>query len=231
MLDGRAADGDEPHGDIGRKMGRRIVAGIGGLLVLGLFALYTFGVVLAAVAGVGVAAWIARRREKALSLAASWVGAFAATGAVSLLTLGLVGLMAMRAPAGLKSQMKHAMDSASAAPPPPPPAWIERIAPGASARANARANAVHGSSAGQAFGVWAIVVGGLIATGMLAILVGTAGWLPALLLGYQSPGVGSGPLQTRRMRHLVPPDEIDDRERLCAFPHAFGSRVRSSACR
>ena len=137
---------------------------------------------------VGVAAWIARRREKALSLAASWVGAFAATGAVSLLTLGLVGLMAMRAPAGLKSQMKHAMDSASAAPPPPPPAWIERIAPELSASANARANAVHGSSAGQAFGVWAIVVGGLIATGMLAILVGTAGWLPALLLGYAIAG-------------------------------------------
>jgi hypothetical protein len=172
---------------------RRIVAGVTGVAALLLAAAFTLGGALVAAIGVAVAAVIARRRGRHLSGASSWI---AAVAAVMVVLIGVSGFSAASAPAGTLRQIRHTMDS-SQANPPPAPAWLDRIAPGATARANARRSAASGNLE-SAFGVWALVVGTVFLIGMVAGFVGTVGWLAALPLGYAITGrwIGSRPETT-----------------------------------
>jgi hypothetical protein len=163
--------------------GKQIVAGVVGTFGLALSARYTFGVALVASLGLAVASVTVRRRGRSLTRVSSWVGAVVA---VEVALIGIVAFGATRLPAGSFQQIKHTMDS-SQANPPPPPAWLERIAPGATARSNARASASTGQLGG-AFGAWALVVGAVFITGMIATFVGTVGWLATLPLAYAITG-------------------------------------------
>jgi MFS family permease len=162
---------------------RRIVAGVAGVAALVVAAVFTLGGALVAAIGIAVAAAIARRRGRRLSGASSWI---AAVAAVAVVLIGVSGFTAARVPAGTLGQIRHAMDS-SQANPPPAPAWLDRIAPGATARANARRSAASGNLEG-AFGIWAMVVGTVFLIAMVAGFVGTVGWLATLPLGYAITG-------------------------------------------
>jgi hypothetical protein len=171
---------------------KRIVAGVAGLAALLLAASFTFGGALVAAIGIGVGSAIARERGRRLTRASSWTAAVVAVGVV---VIGFFGVEGARLDAGAVRRFRQTMDS-SESHRPPPPAWLERIAPGAAARASARGPT--DPTVETAFGVWAIVVGTAFAGGMMACLIGTVGWLATLPLGYALTGrwIGSRPEAT-----------------------------------
>jgi hypothetical protein len=166
--------------------GKQIVAGVIGITALGVAARYTFGGVLGAPIGMTVAWWFVRRRGRRLSRSASWVAAIAATGVV---LIALIGFAAMQMPAGSWSKIQKAADSTKVHRP-PPPAWLERIAPGSTARANAQ-EVSFGAGATVGFAI----VGAMFGVGMLSGFLGTLGWLATMPLAYAITGrwVGSRP--------------------------------------
>ncbi len=165
---------------------KQIAAGVVGIIALGVAARYTFGGVLIAPLGMTIASWFARRRGRQLSRSASWVAAVVAPGVVMLV---LAGFAATQMPAGSWSKIQKVADSTKVHRQ-PPPAWLERIAPGSTARANAQQ-----VSLGPAATVWFALVGAMFGVGMVSGLVGTAGWLATMPLAYAITGrwIGSRP--------------------------------------
>ena len=170
---------------------RRIVAAVVGVAALAFAARFTVGGAVLAPVGIFVAWLVTRRGNRRLSRPWSW---FAAVAAVEIALLGAGGYAAMHAPPGTLSQIQHATDSAQANA--TPPAWMERIAPGSTARARAQSGSVSG-----AFSVWALVVGGMIVSGMIAMVVGTVGWLATLPIAFAITGRWIG---------APPPDVLGD---------------------
>lgn len=86
-------------------------------------------------------------------------------------------------PGGTMREIQHSADSASAASyKKPPPAWVERLAPGTTARA------AQGSSTPASLQtpllLWSVGVGLLL----LAGVVGSIGWAGAMLCGFAITG-------------------------------------------
>jgi len=162
---------------------KRIAAGVAGTIALVIAARVTFGGALVAAVGIGVGSAIARQRGRRLTRLSSWI---AAVVTVAVVLIGFAGFEAMRMDPGTFRQIRQAMDS-SQAHPSPPPAWLERIAPGAAARANARTSSANPTFA-TAFGVWSIIVGSALVVAMFASFVGTVGWLATLPLAYAITG-------------------------------------------
>jgi predicted PurR-regulated permease PerM len=163
---------------------QRAIAGLAGMLMLGVFATFTAGLALAAPIGMLGAGAVARHQRVPLTRGASWLGAAIAVLATLLL---LFGAFALLSPPGTFANFRQSYDSVSAASRnTPPPAWIERFAPGAS---RARSNAVTvGMQNSPAFTLWAAVVGGVLGCSMVAAFVGTLGWAAGLLLAYAMYG-------------------------------------------
>jgi uncharacterized membrane protein YgcG len=161
----------------------RVVAGIGGLLALAIAARFTFGAALLAPIGMAVASAIVRKRHHVLTRRTTWAGAVIAVGVV-LICATAIPLAFV--PAGTFAQIQRTADSVSAAPQPPPPAWLERIAPGASASSAAQRRP--SGALGSAFNVWAMVVGSVFVTAILSAFIGTIGWAVSLPLVYAFTG-------------------------------------------
>ena len=158
---------------------RQILAGVCGAIVLVVAAVFTLGGAVLAVMGIGLAALIARQRSRPLSRAMSWL---AAGVAVQITLLALAGYAAVKAPAGTLATIQHTMDSTQAHQP-PPPAWLDRIAPGASARARSTQ-----TPSSPAIARTTLMFTTIFGTGVLAAIVGTVGWLVAFPLAYALTG-------------------------------------------
>ena len=156
----------------------RTAAGLAGVVALLIAALFTVGTAFAAPIGVALAAWMMRRRGRALSLARSWMAAAAASTAA--VALGF-GLLFASLPSGT---FTSAIAEAQKAEQPPPPAWLERIAPG-STRPNPATERIVKSAP---FTLYAGMMGGVLAVVLIGSIAGSAGWGATLLLGYAGKG-------------------------------------------
>jgi hypothetical protein len=163
--------------------GSRVIAAVAGTVALGVAARYTWGGALLAPIGMAAAWAFLRRGGGRMSRGVSW---FAAAIGVEIALLALIAFVAGSAPAGTLDKIQHAADSATANPA-PPPAWIERIAPGATARAANRRVQFSGTAS-----TGLMIIGFGIGTGFVATVVGTLGWLATLPLAYAITGYWIG---------------------------------------
>lgn len=167
---------------------RRVAAALGGVLVLALGVVMSLGTALVALAGMGVAALVARWRKRPFTRVTGWIGA-ATAAAFALAAAG--GYVASVMPAGTFDRVQHVSDSVTAARRADPSSWEQRVAPtprGADSLASRLTTT-------RAFRVWSVVMGGLIAFSLGGALVGTMGWGAGMLLAYAASGrwIESGP--------------------------------------
>ena len=179
------ADAPQPPPTAPRsRTSRQIVAGVCGTILLIVAAVVTLGGAVIAVIGIAVAALIARQRSRTLSRPVSWL---AAGLSVQLALLAVTGYGVLKAPAGMMTTIQHAMDS-SKTNPPPPPAWLDRISPGASARARAARTSPSPAFNSPSFTATALVFSSIFGAGILGAIIGTVGWLVAFPLAYALTG-------------------------------------------
>lgn len=155
----------------------RIVAFLCGLVLLLVGSLVSLGMVLVGAAGMGIATLAQHQRRRSLTRVGGWLAALISVGIVCAVIAFVVSL---EVPANTWSQMRVAMDSASAASAKqPPPAWVERMYPGASQRAAARRQVFSGKTQSAflaaTFGFMAFFLVGIY---------GSFGWAVGMLLGY-----------------------------------------------
>jgi hypothetical protein len=132
-----------------------------------------------------VARAIARREKTPLTFGTSWLGA--AFGVCFALIIVALVLLA-RLPTGTIAKIGNTADSASvASSTKPPPAWLDRISPGASARARATSSKQTAVMT-RGFTIFGTVFGAVFLYSVLSMLIGTAGWAPSLLLTYAFTG-------------------------------------------
>jgi hypothetical protein len=158
----------------------RLSAFVASALVLLGGAIISLGAVL--LAPLGMWAWSAflHRRHRPASRATSWLAAMASV-AVGLLAVAGFALASL--PPGGVHRMTQAMDSASvASAKTPPPAWLERMAPGAQARA------ASGSATPPSLRTPLLIWGGGVALLFLAAIVGSLGWVGGMLGGFAVTG-------------------------------------------
>ena len=163
----------------------RGLAGIGGgILLLGV-SVVTVGIALLAPVGMIVARAIARREKTSLTFGTSWLGAaFGVCFALIIIVLVLVA----RLPTGTIEKFGKTADSLSTASnKAPPPTWVDRISPGATARARA-SQKNQNATLTRGFTIAFTVFGAVFVYSLLSMLIGTAGWAPSLLLTYAFTG-------------------------------------------
>ena len=160
----------------------RLVAGVGGVLAIVLVSLFTLGGALLGACGVGLAAARARRLGVATTRRGSWLGAVATVG-ISLLVGG--GIAVTRLPDGTLAQFRQTMDSASASTSTTTPAWLERVAPGTTARVSKSQEPAWWQGPVTA---WATVIGVVLVWAIFAGLIGTVSWLATMPLVYGLTG-------------------------------------------
>ena len=164
---------------------RRGLAGIAGAALLVGVSVVSLGLALLAPVGMIVARVIARREKTPLTFGTSWLGA-AFGVCFALIIIALV--MVARLPTGTIAKIGKTTDSLSAVSnKKPPPAWIDRVSPGATARARAgQTKQMATLTRGFTFG--SMIFGGVMLYSLLSMLIGTAGWAPSLLLTYAFTG-------------------------------------------
>jgi hypothetical protein len=164
-------------------IGRRVVAGFGGLVALAVTALVTAGGALAVPIGMVLAAAVARRRSRPLSGLGSWLGAVLAAG---VFVVGLSTILIANLPPGTLERVQRSIDSVSAAAADEqPPEWLQRVSPRAAAAAKPLPK---GSTAERAVNLWATLTGAVFAWALISALIGTVGWLASLPLAYAVSG-------------------------------------------
>jgi hypothetical protein len=163
----------------------RALAAIAGVAMLIGASVISLGLALLAPVGMIVARIIARREKMQLTFLTSWIGAaFGVCAALMVVALIFFALL----PGDTVASIGKTADSVStASQKQPPPAWLERISPGSAARARAHP-ANPNSPLVRAFTTVSLVMGAVILYSMLAMLIGTAGWVPSLLLTYAFSG-------------------------------------------
>jgi len=166
-------------------MGMRIVALVGGLLLLVAAMKATLGTVLLALLGMGLAWLLARRRGRTLTRGAGWWGA--ALG----VAVGFVCFMAFmlaKAPPGTMARIRQSNDSIAASRPAKPPEWLNRIDPTGGKSAQLGDSASRRLVRSPAFFFWASAMGAVLAAALLGGILGTLGWGVGLLLAFGVTG-------------------------------------------
>ena len=158
----------------------RVAAFVAGAFILLGAAVISLGTALLAPLGMWATGAYRRRRHDPATRPATWLAAMACV-AIGLISLAFVALDGM--PAGSMRHFQASVDSVSSAnAKAPPPAWLERIAPGSSARA-AQGSATPASLRTPLM-IWSAGVGIIF----MAALGGSIGWAGAMLCGFAIGG-------------------------------------------
>ncbi|MDB4914911.1 MAG: hypothetical protein JWM95_2555 [Gemmatimonadetes bacterium] len=162
----------------------RLLAGGGGICLLLLGAVISFGGVLLAPLAMWIAATVLRRKGKKLE---KWPAWFVACGVICVLTLSISAAAWQRTSGASIDQIHHNMDSLAAVRRTNPrPSWQDRLSPpGAQERADVMTRRM-GQSRTAMTGM--LLVGGILVAEFYAVFVGTLGWGGALLLHYSLKG-------------------------------------------
>ncbi len=160
---------------------RRAVFLVGGGLGLVVLTLVSYGAALAALAGMGVAALLQRRRGRRYTLLAGWTGAVSGVAVVALIASAALVVKAPRA------SFTRAFDSvasrAGTRPPHHLPGILQRMQPPAQNDSAMQAS-IRSMTRSHAF-LWFSMVFGLMAiVGLLAALIGTPTWGLVTLIGF-----------------------------------------------
>jgi hypothetical protein len=161
----------------------RIVSGFGGVVILLISALVTFGASLAAPVGVFVALRRARRRERPFTRLVSWLSAVLAS--IIMLVLGLLVLAAVLPESAWQEMQKGAPEAQVARDTVRSPAWMTKLFP-RTAQADSVANKLANSSGAFVVGM---VLGVVFVCVVFGAIGGSAGWLASVLLRYAFWGV------------------------------------------
>jgi hypothetical protein len=170
-------------------MTRRILAFLAGVVILALTALVSMGSVLVAPIGMWLSRIIQRARARSYTRATSWIGAVVACALVFLMALGY-GFT--RLPDGYvdmvqRQTAERQRDSTA----------VERILQRATPRTPASATVEKKSQElthSRAFIWWVTIVGGVMSTGIAALLMGSVGWAGTTLMLYGLTGRAPGSL-------------------------------------
>ncbi len=156
----------------------RVLAGIGGAIILLTFALFTLGAGLGAPIGIAVARRRARRRDRPFTRAASWFAAVVA----SIITAGLVlvTVFALAPTSPLREFQNGAIQAQAAQDTATTPAWLKKAFP-QTARSDSAAKQMMKS---PGFLAAMLSVGLLFTCIFLGAIGGSGGWLGSVLLGY-----------------------------------------------
>ena len=168
----------------------RRVSAIGGGFAFLLVTVVTFGLALLAPLGMWVAGRIMRRQQQPLTRFTSWLGAVYGVGLVIMLAFGVTMFNAvsqMRDP-----KFQRTMDSVRAAQrSKPPPAWLERVAPGSTARTQS-SQPTPGGTAEKAMGVAGSVIGAVLLGTLGGMQIGSLAWWACLPLYFAIHGYRLG---------------------------------------
>jgi fatty acid desaturase len=163
----------------------RVLAAIAGIAMLITVSVFSLGLALLAPVGMIVARTFSRREKTPLTFFTSWLGAaFGVCAALIVVALVVVAVLPSGTIAGI-GKMADSVSTASSKQ--PPPAWLEKIAPGSTARARASQPSAN-SPMVRTFTVASQVMGVVVVYSLLAMFIGTAGWVPSLLLTYAFSG-------------------------------------------
>ena len=161
----------------------RIVSGFGGVVILLISALVTFGASLAAPIGVFVALRRARRRERPLTRMVSWLSAVFAS--IIMLALGLLALAAFLPATAWQEMKKGATEAQVAQDTVRSPAWMTKVFP-RTAQSDSVANKLANSSGALVVGM---VLGVVFMCVVFGAIGGSMGWVATVLLRYAIWGV------------------------------------------
>jgi hypothetical protein len=161
-------------------LSRRVVIGVGGLLLLALGAPITFGTEVVGVAAI-VAVWFwMRRRKRKLTRMGAW---FVSVGATALPALVFFAISLASAPTLTPEQRKATMAAAQARRRDSVPEFLKKMMPGQQQQTSAAADSIaQRLLQNKGFMVWMTAMGTVIASGMIALFVGTIGWGATMLL-------------------------------------------------
>ena len=159
---------------------QRVLAGIGGAIILLFFALFTLGAALAAPVGILVARRLARRRDRLFTRGASWFGAvMASIIAAALVLVAVFSLMPTSPLQELQNPAVQAQADTSAT-----AAWLRRTFP-QTARSDSAAQEMMKA---PGFLAVTLAISLLFASIFLGAIGGSAGWLGSVLLAYAFGG-------------------------------------------
>jgi hypothetical protein len=163
----------------------RVLAAITGVAMLITVSVFSLGLALLAPVGMIVARRFARREQSPLTFFTSWLGA--AFGVCAALIVVAVVVVAMLPSGTIVGIGKTADSLSTASNKQSPPAWLEKMYPGSTSRA--RASQGNASAPMVRTVVVASQVAGVVMLySLLAMVIGTAGWVPSLLLTYAFSG-------------------------------------------
>lgn len=162
--------------------GIRALAVAGGILALLIGTVISFGMGLVALLGMGVTALIWRARGARPTRRATWIGAVLA---VALSFATLLGVGVSLAPGSVIESMQSSMQQASQQPPPPIVERMRQFGPPQDPRVQRRIDAL---SRSRGYVVWTLVMSLTFGSLFFGLVVGTAAWGCAMLVGYGMRG-------------------------------------------
>ncbi|MEP6572583.1 MAG: hypothetical protein ABJD11_07800 [Gemmatimonadota bacterium] len=160
--------------------GLRFLGGLAGIVVFLVSLVFSLGTALAAPFGMWAARVIARRKGRAFTGLASWIGAITANAGV--IAIAIVVLFS-RSPgtfSKILGDAQSARDQRSAQ-----PTWVSRAFPLARANPNPLADSLFRS---PAFYAYILILSFSLMSLLVGTIAGSAGWLAASLLGFAFTG-------------------------------------------